>query len=931
MKNKKFLTIRRIIVTFFLIIFALAIYINFRGSYLEYQELGDNYLQTFLTREKYQYSVIGVNFVVIFLLMYIVGKNIKKGLKVFFEQEKIHFPKLPNKSIAIVVSLIESIIVGFVFTPNIILCASNTSFGSTDAIFNLDVSFYMFIEPLIKMITMYFIGICIATIIYEFVYYIIVFNRYFDGIDKQTLKESPIMKTIYRSIRLIGVGICVLILICSMDIVFDNFMTTDNNIKLAGAGLVDRTLKYWGYNVFAIIILVSIFKAVNDLKKSRQTKILKDLLVIPVYLVFLFIIMLLFDVVFVKSNEFDKEKKYIESNIVTTKKAYGIDCDIKTIDYTGTVTIDEVKNNENVINNTVIVDKKTVLENLEETQKGTGYYTYNTAQLSSYIVDGKQKLVYASPREIISNKRTFNSKTFEYTHGYGLIFTSATEATLNGELKYIQNDITGADNKIYIKTPQIYYGLETNTTVVTNAKNKKEFDYADGDKEYESSYSQSAGISLNFIDRLILGIKEKNINIAFSSSVMQDSKLLINRNIIKRAKIALSDIVYDEHPYTVVDENGDIFWVLDGYTISSSYPYSTYTEIEYNGQKRGINYIRNSIKVIINSYTGKMQYYITDRTDPIAMAYRKVYPNLFENLDNEIPQSIQEQIIYPQFLYNVQTTMLEEYHNTKADVLYRSDDTWSKATYKNMQNSNKTANILAPYYTMVKSQDGKNQIGLIQMYTQKDKQSLTAYLIGTVEKGKNTLYLNSLYSDTTILGPTQLDIQISQDETIQKQIDNLSVTGAKVTKNMIILPIENTILYIEPIYQTLVNETNLPILKKVIVASGNKVAIGNNLQEAVENLISQYATSIEIESTEDLDGIIEALIKANDNLTKSLNSNNWELMGADIQKMQSLIKTLEKQVDEDKKQKNKNIIEDVTEENIIEENTTKENIVNNSN
>ena len=913
MEKRKILTLRRILVTIFLVVCAICTYINFRGSYLEYKELGENYLQTFLTKEKYHYMVLGVNFILIYLIMYFTGRKIKKGLKTFFEQENKPLPKLPNKSIAIVVAIIESLYVQQKFIPNIILCISNTSFREVDPIFNLDVSFFMFIEPLLKMATQYFIWICIAIILYSFGYYVIVFNKYFNGIDKQTLKQNQIMKTLYRCVRSIAFGLCFYILICSMDIVFDNFLTTDNNIKLAGAGLVDSTIKYWGYNILAILLLISIFKAVNSFKKGKQSKILKDLAIVPAYLVLLFIVMLGFDLIFVNPNEFDKERKYIESNISTTKKAYGIDCSSENLDYTGTITEENVEKNQDVIYNTAIVDKQTVLDNLNETQVGTGYYTYKTAKIANYEIDGKQKLMYVSPREIINNKRTYNSKTYEYTHGYGLILTSATEAKADGTIKYVQNDITGKENSIInVEEPRMYYGLETNTTVVTNTKDKNEFDYSDEQKDYETNYEGSAGLSLSFIDRLILGIKEKNLNLAFSSSVTSESKVLINRNIIKRAKLVLPDVVYDNNPYTVADENGDIYWVLDAYTISSSYPYSTYTEIEYNGQKRDINYIRNSIKVIINSYTGEIKYYITDRTDPIAMAYRKVYPKLFQDLDTEISKTIQEQFIYPEFLYNVQATMLEEYHNTKADVLYRSDNTWEKATYKNNQtSSSKNKNILKPYYTMVTNENGENTIGLIQMYTPKNKQNITSYLIGTVENGQNKLTLKTLHSDTSILGPTQLDTQIAQDENIQSQIDSLSVTGAKITRNMIIVPVDNTLLYIEPVYQTLVNESKLPTLKKVIVASGNKAAIGNNLQEAVENLISKSAIKIELNSTDDIDGLINSIIKANDNLSESLESNNWELMGSDIQKLQSLIQTLKKKTNDEKKNENNTVNENV--------------------
>lgn len=924
MEKKKILTLRRILVTIFLIVCAIMTYINFRGSYLEYKELGENYLQTFLTKEKYYYVVLLINFALVYIIMYFTGRKIKKGLKVFFEQENKPIPKLPNKSIAIVTAIIESLIVAQKFTPNIILCISNTSFREVDAVFGLDVSFFMFIEPLLKMAMQYFIAICIGIIIYTFAYYVIVFNKYFNGIDKETLRQNLAMKTLYRSIRLIAVGLCGYILICSMDIVFDNFLTTDNGIKLAGAGLVDSTIKYWGYNILAVIILISIFRAVHDFKNGNQSKILKDLVVVPIYLVVLFIVMLGFDLIFVNQNEFDKERKYIESNISTTKKAYGIDCETENLDYTGTITDEEVQKNQEIINNTAIIDKQTVLENLNETQVGSGYYTYKTAKIASYKVDGTQKIMYVTPREIINNRRTYNSKTYEYTHGYGLIFTSGSETTSDGTIKYLQNDLVGNEsNVVKVTEPRIYYGLETNTTVVTNAKDKKEFDYSDEQQDYETNYQGEAGLKMNFLDRLILGIKEQNINIALSGSVTSESKILINRNIIKRAKLALPDVMYDNNPYTVIDENGDMYWVIDAYTVSSSYPYSTYAEIEYNGQKRDINYIRNSIKVIINSYTGEMKYYITDRTDPIAMAYRKVYPKLFQDLDSEISKTIQEQFIYPEFLYNVQSSMLEEYHNTKADVLYRSDNTWEKAIYKNSSQSTNTKNknILKPYYTMVANADGEETIGLIQMYTPKNKQNISSYLIGTVENGQNKLTLKTLHSDTTILGPTQLDTQIAQDETIQSQIDDLSVTGAKVTRNMIIVPVENTLIYVEPVYQTLVNESDIPVLKKVIIASGNKVAIGNNLQEAMKSLISKSATKIELNSTDDIEGLIDSIIKANDNLSESLESNNWELMGTDIQKLQSLIQTLKKRTNDEKKSEDNNI---VVEENVVSNETITE-------
>ena len=911
---------RRIAVILFLLIFIVISYINLRGSYLEYKELGENFINVYKANLKYQFIIMGINFIIMYTIMYFSGRGIKKGLKVFFDEEKKKMPKLLNKSIALFGSIILSVIVAIVFSNSLILWSSNTSFGSTDKVFNLDASFYVFTEPLIKMFLIYLGGILIGITLYSILYYIIVFNKYFDGIDKETFKKSMLMKSIFKNIKLLSIVIALYTFVGTLDIVFHNFLTTDNEIKLIGAGFIDSTIKLWGYIIFSILIVVVSFKTVNNIEKEKG-QIFKTIAVLPAYLVCLFVIIIVFNLVFVHPNKYDKEKEYIEANIESTKKAYGIDSENFNIDYSGTVTAEDIQENQDLIDNAVIVNSETVLKYLNYNQTGAGYYKYSTIGIGKYDVNGKSVLAYVTPREIVSNKRAYNSKTYEYTHGYGEIITNATKFAENGEISYIQSDISGKYDAIKINTPQIYYGLETNSTAITNSKKLSEYDYTYDGVEYQTSYEGNSGLKLDFLDRLVLGIKLGDFNIAFSGNRTSDSKILINRNIIKRAKKALPNVIYDESPYTVIDENGDIYWVLDAYTTSNKYPYSTYTQVEYDNQKMEINYIRNSIKVIVNSYTGEMKFYITDRTDPIAMAYRNIYKDLFQDLDSKIPESISKQFVYPKFLYDVQASKLEEYHNKKADVLYRGDDTWEKVNYSSAATNKSTKSILDSYYTMV-NENNAEEIGLIQVYVPKDKQNITSYLVGTVEDGKNILRIKSLSSDTSIIGPTQLDTQISQNEEIQNEINKLSTTGYKVTKNMIILPIKNTLLYIEPIYQTALNESNLPVLKKIIVESGNKVAIGNNLNEALANLLSQSATNIEIENLDDLDGLIESIIKANNNLKTSIDSKNLEMMGADIKRLQELINQMEKQK-ETKDKGNTNVINDNTVKN--NENITKNN------
>ena len=892
--------IKKILVSIFVLIVALVMYIVTRGSYLEYKELGDKYLEIFKTNTIYQYSIMAINFVVTFFIMYFTNRGIKKGLKVFFDEEKKEMPELMNKSISLVIAIVSSVAVGIVFTPKVILYASNVSFEKTDLVFNLDISFYMFVEPLIKMILSYVMGIFIFLIVYSIVYYIFVFNRFFDGVDKETLKKSFLIKHILKNVRILSIVYAIYTLVGTLDIVFSGFITTSSKLQLTGAGLTDVTIKLWGNIILAIVIVVSVFLATSNIKKENKSGTIKNLLAIPAYMVCMFIVMFGFNVIFVNSNKYDKEKEYIERNISYTKEAYGINLEDETIEYSGTITTNEIKNNQNILDNSVIVNKKNVIDKLNSEQSEKGYYTYQTAGITKYAESDNTRLVYVSPREISASRRTYNSKTFEYTHGYGAILTSAVSATEEGELEYVNNNISDMS---LIKKPQIYYGLKTDSAVAVGETNVKEYDYTDSKgKEYTTTYDGKSGLQLGFLDRFILGIKNQNPNLAFSRKINKNTKILVNRNIIKRAKLILNNVLFDENPYIAVNNAGEMYWVLDGYTVSSYYPYSTYTNVRYNNEKNTINYIRNSIKAIINCYDGTMNFYITDETDPIAMAYRKMYPNVFEELNAKIPEDISKNFIYPKFLYDIQSSMIEEYHNTKTEVLYRGDDSWKKASYVATQNNKSVTTTLDSYYTMFKD----NNIGLIQMYSPNNKNNLTSYLVGTNENGINKLKTYRFSSNEIILGLTQLDNKISQDENIKNQVEKLNVTGAKISKSIMVVPVEKTLIYIEQIYQTKTNDKEVenPLLKKVIVSSGNKVAIGNNLEKALENLVSQEATSIDTNTTEDMDGTIEAIIKANKNLTNSMNSKNWEIIGSDIKSLQELIDMLENQKKNEEKNSN---------------------------
>ena len=891
MKKKKLNKLKNILVIAFIAIYLICTYVTLRGQYLECLELGEQYIQNFWTNIKYKYSIMGISFIIISICMFLTNIGIKKGLKPFFESENKTMPKFPNKSIIFVVAVIGSIFFSNNLVEKVVLCASKVSFQKTDMIFNMDISYYMFIKPLIEEVIKYLMQFVILLSAYITAFYIIVFNLYFDGIDRTMLRKSKLIKSLLKNVIILAIIAGILTIFSTQNILTDKFLTLNDEIELTGAGFVESTIKLWGYIIFAFVIIIAIISSVIFFQKNKNKKIMFTLLTIPGYLVAMFVVMVVTDFVFVRPNEFDKERKYIEENISSTKEAYGINASEININYSGTISETEINENREILNNIPIVSQNMVKQSLEDTQTEAGYYTFRNILTTKFVKDGQEKIAYVAPREIAEQSISYNNKTYELTHGIGQIIVNANETSEDGNIQYIQKEIK--DNQ------RIYYGLETNSIVVTNTKNKEEYDYTDSEgNEYTYSYEGNSGIQVGFLDRLILALKNGDFKLAFSTSVTNESKILTNRNVIERAKTALPYLLYDKNAYTVINDN-QIYWIIDAYTISDKYPYSSYTTIEEEKEKQSINYIRNSVKVIINAYNGEMKFYIVDKNDPIISAYKKIYPAMFE--ENYIPEEIQKKLKYPQLLYNVQAEMLRAYHNVKEDVLYRNSDIWSLATYGKTTSKIKTA-TLEPYYTMLKTSDGETRFGLVQMYTQKNKSNIIAYVLGTCNGTNNELKIYKFSADSNILGANQLDNLIEQDETISTELNSLNVTGVKISKEMKIIPINNTLLYIETIYQTKTNEINQPItLEKVIVASGTKVAIGDNLENALSKLLSQSAVNLEVNNTEDIEGLIDTIIKANNNLTDSNLRNDWEMMGSDIKALQELIERLDKMRQENNK------------------------------
>lgn len=889
---------RKLIVLLVILVFAAITGITLRAEYLNYLEIGEEYIPVLYQKIQNKYIVLGVTFVVVYIFTYILNKFIIKGLKKFFDEEKKEMPKLPNKSLSLILALLAGIFAASMLADKLAIFNNAGEFGPTgiDPIFGLDIGYFMFTLPFIQTLLVFLGGFFVVILAYVALYFVIALNTYFDGVDGETLKKNTFVKLELFIVVLLAAVICAYIFINAQNILTGNMIdiSDENSTSLVGAGKADVTVKVWGYRILSFVIAIAVIRLINCVRKANFKQGILSVLIVPAYILVLFVVLIGFQFTYVGRNELDAEKDYIGYNIKNTKKAYGIDIDQQSIDSYSSITLEQIENNEDVINNIPLISQDVTLTTVAEHQENSVYYDYENTFLALYKVNGSKELLYITPREILTdNTISYNNKSLKYTHGYSAVVSSATDVDENGYAKYILSDFTSQD-VLNIKEPRIYFGLQTNSTIKTNTSFGKEYDYPITASKYEeNTYNGKAGLKLGFFDRVVLAISEKNPRLALSTDITADTKIVSNRNVIERAKKILPDVLYDENPYLVITDEGKLVWVLDGYTRSCNYPYSQITTIDIKGYRERLNYIRNSVKVLIDAYDGTTTFYITDKTDPIIMTYKNMYPDLFT--EKELPSDIKEHLIYPKFLYNIQADMMNMYHDISEDTLYRADDIWQITIKSGSTNSKVNGVKMEPYYTMLKTIDNdKAELGLILTYNKLEKQNITSYLVGTVENGKPELSLYKFNSESNVVGIMQLNNQIEQDERISKELEAINTSGTKLIKNMIIVPINKSLLYVEPVYQVMLNESEIPVLRKVIVASGNTVAIGDTLDAALTNLFNDaYAVDLEFVNTEDINALIDSVIKANNNLKSSIDSKDLEMVGKDVTSLQAIINQLE--------------------------------------
>ena len=654
-----------------------------------------------------------------------------------------------------------------------------------------------------------------------------------------------------------------------------------------GAGFVDVNITLWVYRIIILLSLIGAVTLAIHIKKGEITKLLK----VPVIMIAVFALgagaASLVQSLIVSPDEINKETKYLENNIEYTRHAYAID-DIRVAPYSAddTITADTIQNNEETIGNIRINDYEPVKDFYNQTQSIRQYYRFNDTDIDRYNINGQITQTYLSAREIDEEKisDTWINRHLKYTHGYGAAVSQVDTVTASGQPDVIEGNIPPETNVDVLKIdrPEIYFGELSKDYIIVNTK-ESEFDYPDGSENKYTEYEGSTGIKLNLINRCLFALREGNIKILVSSNITSKSKMIYFRSVVDRVEKIMPYLSYEEDPYmTIID--GKLYWILDAYTTSSKYPYSE----PYTGEVNSTNYIRNSVKVVVDAYNGTVDFYIVDDSDPIAQTFRKIYPKLFKPSD-QIPDNMREHLRYPNALFKIQASVYTKYHMDEVKVFYQREDLWDIA---HQIYGTEDTQMDPSYYifNLPDTEEGAEFINMVP-FTPKSKQNMTAIMMARND-GQNygQLIVYTMPKNKTVYGPMQIEAQIDQNTEISKEFSLWASSGSTYKRgDLFVIPIGNSLMYVEPVYLEASNQA-IPEVKRVILAYQDKIAYEPTLQEALMSMFGGTVDGRKAESVTDSgsdeDGTsndVQSLIKmaqnAYDKAVEAQKNGDWAEYG----------------------------------------------------
>jgi len=544
----------------------------------------------------------------------------------------------------------------------------------------------------------------------------------------------------------------------------------------------------------------------------------------------------------VKPNELSRETPYLANNIAATNTAFGLSA-VNVIPDPGTQTTlsaGAVGANKDVLQNVRLWDWRALSDTNEQLQSIRSYYKFNDIDIDRYTLNGKPQEVMIAARELDQSllpdtSRSFVNDRLVYTHGFGVVANGVSDFSSEGAPVYAVKDIPPVSNGgfVDISEPRIYYGESMNGYAIVKG-NSSEFDYPQGDANKQYQYTGNGGIRLSMLNRLAFSFVNQNVNILISGQISSESRIMVYRNLQERVKHIAPFLEVDSDPYIVVDPEGRLFWFGQGYTTSQYFPYSEYYDAgaELNGKV--VNYIRNSFMYTVNAFDGTTTFYRIDKADPIAATIDRVYPGLFKTLD-DAPSFVKDHYRYPSGLGALQSRVFSKYHMTDPRVFYGQEDKWAVAKERYLG----TDASIEPYYIFFRLPGSMEKVfSLVTPFTPVGKDNLVALMAISSDIGSpDRVSVIKFSKDRVVYGPFQVEARIDQDTEISKTLTLWNQQGSQVLRgNMLILPVDGSLLYIEPIYLQS-SSSKMPQIKKIVAATKDKLVWGDNLDQALSSLL----------------------------------------------------------------------------------------------
>ena len=700
-----------------------------------------------------------------------------------------------------------------------------TPFGQLDPLFSRDASFYVFVLPFLDAIRYLLLAVVVLSLIGSTAAYVL------SGQLALTPEGLNVGRRPRRHLSAL-ISVFFLLLATAAYLDMPRTLTTPAGI-IHGASYVDVVVRL---PVLQILMVVSGLGAVAAAYASLTSKMWPVATAVAGYLIVWIgggAVTVAVQQLVVIPDEQQKEAPYITRNVEATRLAFDLD-DVEERQVSGdaTLTLDDIANNAETINNVRLWDHQPLLDTFGQIQEIRTYYQFASVDNDRYVVDGEYRQTMLSSRELNSDSlpnRSWVNERLQYTHGFGVALGPVNQVTEEGlPVLFIKDLPPRSETDLAVTQPSIYFGELSNEYVLVNT-NTDEFHYPEGDDNVSTRYDGTGGLRLSgLFRRLLLSLRFRSYEILVSGQLTSDSRILFHRNIADRVAAIASFFRYDADPYLVVAD-GRLFWMRDGYTITGDYPYGMPVA-------DGINYIRNSVKVVIDAYNGTTTFYLAEPGDPLAVTLSKVFPEFLQPLD-AMPESLRSHIRYPEGIFALQTSMYSTYHMTNPSVFYNKEDEWEVPIIDSEQ--------MEPYYTIMKL-PGEDRAEFIQMlpFTPRGKNNLAAWMVARSDGehyGKMLVF--QFPKQKVVFGPQQVVARINQDQEISPQITLWNQQGSEVIQGtLLVIPIEEALLYIRPLYLR-ASGGRIPELKRVVVAYQNQIVMEETLELALNRVFGSAAPS----------------------------------------------------------------------------------------